>query len=135
VRADPFTIEEHSEEGSYTLILRGQLDMAGAPALEGMSQQLCEAGAQEVVLDLSQLEFIDSSGLKAILECNAMFEEHRCDLTLVPGSPSVHRVFELTRLVDRLPFRRTGVAQRSGRSQPLEGYAARLPSNRSSSTR
>jgi anti-anti-sigma factor len=110
LRAEAFTIEEHSEGASHTLILRGQLDMAGAPALEGISQQLCEAGAQELVLDLSQLEFIDSSGLKAILSCTAMCEERRCDVTLVPGSGSVQRVFELTRLLDRLPFRSAGEA-------------------------
>jgi anti-sigma B factor antagonist len=113
VESEAFMLEERSEGQRQVLVLGGELDMASAPALEGMFQQLCEGGAQELVLDLSGLDFIDSSGLRAILRCQAMCEEHLCDLGLVPGPREVQRVFELTRLTERLPFRGIGEAQRA----------------------
>ena len=110
---EAFRIEERSQDGRHTLILEGELDMASAPALEGMFEQLLEAGARELVVDLSRLEFMDSTGLNAILRCQALCDEHLCDLGLIPGASRVQRVFELTRLTDRLPFRWAGEAQRA----------------------
>lgn len=113
MEAEAFTLEERSEGACRTLILRGELDMASAPVFEGAFQGLCEGGAQELVLDLGPLEFIDSTGLTAILRCREACEEHLCDLALLPGRPGVMRVFELTRLMERLPFRAAAEAQRA----------------------
>jgi anti-sigma B factor antagonist len=88
--------------------------MASAPALEGTLQELCAAGARELILDLRQLDFIDSSGLNAILRSTTLCEEHLCDLGLIPGRRRVQRVFELTQVSDRLPFRDPGEARRAG---------------------
>jgi anti-anti-sigma factor len=64
------------------------------------------------VLDLSQLGFIDSTGLHAVLTCRSLCQEHRCELSVVPGPGHVQRVFEITRLVDHLPFRRSDAIRR-----------------------
>ena len=69
-----------------------------------------------MVLDLSQLEFIDSAGLNAILMVRALCQEDRCDFCLTPGERPVQRVFEVTRLIDRLPFRKSRHGQRATRS-------------------
>jgi anti-sigma B factor antagonist len=113
VESDGFGIEDRHEGVRHTLVLRGDLDMASAPALEGMLQELCEGGAQELVLDLRQLDFMDSTGLNAILKSRTLCEEHLCDLALIPGRRPVQRVFELTQLLDRLPFREAGDGQRA----------------------
>jgi anti-sigma B factor antagonist len=118
VDSDGFSIEDHQSGRRHTLVLTGELDMASAPALEGMLQELCEGGAQELVVDLSRLTFMDSSGLNAILKTKALCEEHLCDLGLIPGRRPVQRVFELTHLLDRLPFRNAGEARRAGRRAP-----------------
>jgi anti-sigma B factor antagonist len=112
-----FSIEARQDGERYTLILRGELDMASAPELEGVLQELCEGSAQELVLDLRQLSFMDSTGLNAVLRSRSLCEEHGCDFGLIPGRRPVQRVFELTHLVDRLPFRQaepaTGAALRA----------------------
>lgn len=100
-----FSIEDQQDGRCHTLLLRGELDMSSAPALEGMLQELCEGGAQELVIDLRELEFMDSSGLNAILKSRLICAEHLCDLGLIPGRRRVQRIFELTHLLDRLPFR------------------------------
>lgn len=103
--SEAFGIQDQHDGERHRLLLSGDLDMASAPALEAMLQELCAGGARELVLDLSELDFIDSTGLNAILRGKAVCEEHRCDLGLIPGRRRVQRVFELTRVLDRLPFR------------------------------
>jgi len=98
-------IQAHRRQDRHTLVLTGELDLASAPALEGMVAQACADGASELVLDLSRLTFIDSSGLKAILSARGLCAANRCDLFLTPAKAPVQRLFELTRLIDRLPFR------------------------------
>jgi anti-anti-sigma factor len=86
------------------VILAGELDLATAPQLEAMTEQLCSNGARELVLDLREVAFIDSTGLRAILRAREHCEGHRCELFLTPGQPAVQRLFELTGVLDRLPF-------------------------------
>jgi anti-sigma B factor antagonist len=99
------SIKDQREGDRHTLLLTGELDMASARELEEQAQRLCARPASELVLDLSRLEFIDSAGLNAILRVRALCHEHTCEFCLTPGARPVQRVFELTRLVDRLPFR------------------------------
>jgi anti-anti-sigma factor len=99
----------HSEQdGSrHTLWLTGELDVDSAAQLEAKVQQICNEAPSELVVDLSQLEFIDSSGLRAIFEVRALCQEHMCDFLLTPGARPVQHLFEITRLIDKLPFRRS----------------------------
>ena len=113
------SIHSSRDGDRHTVTLTGELDLASAPVLEAKAKQLFSEGARELVLDLGRLEFMDSSGLNAILRVRALCEEHMCDFALTPGERPIQRVFEVTRLIDRLPFRRT----RHGRKQrrPEEG--------------
>jgi anti-sigma B factor antagonist len=103
--SEAFGMERHREGARQTLILRGELDFASAPILEATVRRLCERGTRQLVFDLGALEFIDSGGLNAILRSTAVCEAHLCELSITPAQPHVSRVFELTRLLDRLPFR------------------------------
>jgi anti-sigma B factor antagonist len=95
------------EDDRYTLTLTGELDIASSSALEAKAKQLFADGAKQLVLDLGRLEFIDSSGLASILRVRALCEEHMCEFALTPGERPVQRLFEVTRLIDRLPFRKS----------------------------
>ena len=97
---EDFSIEDRQDGRRHTLLLRGELDMSSAPALEGMLQELCEGGAQELVIDLRELEFMDSSGVRVIVGAHLSAKEHGGRLSLVrlqSGSP-VHRVLEISGL-------------------------------------
>jgi anti-sigma B factor antagonist len=99
----------HSEQdgGRHTLVLTGELDIASAPELEAEVKRICNQSPRELVLDLSRLEFIDSSGLRAVLRVRALCQEELCDFLLTPGARPVQHLFEITRLIDKLPFRRS----------------------------
>lgn len=100
------SIESHDDGSTHTLLLRGELDIASAPELEGLVQRLSSQGPGELVLDLGQLDFIDSAGLNAILRVRALCQEQMWEFCLMPGERPVQRLFEVTRLIDRLPFRK-----------------------------
>jgi anti-sigma B factor antagonist len=102
---EDFSIQENAEDDRYTLVLRGELDLASAPALEAAVARLCANGASEVVLDLSGLAFLDSTGLRTILGSMSLCEEHLCNFWLIPGQRAIQRLFELAGLLERLPFR------------------------------
>jgi anti-anti-sigma factor len=108
---EDFSIREQRQGDRYTLALTGELDLASAPAVEAMTVQLCADGASEIVLDLSQLTFLDSTGLRTILTGMRLCEEHLCNFWLIPGPRAVQRLFELAGLLQRLPFRAPEPAQ------------------------
>jgi anti-sigma B factor antagonist len=98
-----FSLRARAEGDRHTLALAGELDLATGPELERRAEQLCAEGRQ-LILDLSELAFIDSSGLLAILKTRELCAGRRCGFFLTPGPPAVQRLFELTGLLDRLPF-------------------------------
>jgi anti-sigma B factor antagonist len=100
-------IDREQDGGRHTLVLTGELDVGSAPELEAQVQQICNQSPREIVLDLHRLEFIDSSGLRAILRVRALCQEQMCDFCLTPGERPVQHLFEITRLIDKLPFRRS----------------------------
>jgi anti-sigma B factor antagonist len=104
-------IQAHRQQDRHTLELTGELDLASAPELEAMVAQACADGASEIVLDLSRMRFIDSSGLKAILSASSLCATNACELYLTPAPEPVHRLFELTRLIDRLQFRESSLPE------------------------
>jgi anti-sigma B factor antagonist len=105
MRPGELSLEHSTQADCHTLLLAGELDMATAPELEASVAGLCAEGAGEVVLDLSGLTFIDSTGLRAILAARAQCVGGGREFALIPGQRSVQRLFELAGLIDKLPFR------------------------------
>jgi anti-sigma B factor antagonist len=98
-------IEESTHGGRHTLTLGGELDIASVPILHAAIARICKAGsAGRVVLDLSGLIFIDSTGLAEIILTSQLCDRDGFELILVPGPRAVQRLFELTGLIDALPF-------------------------------
>ena len=84
--------------------LRGELDLAGAAALEQELARLDAERHDAVVLDLRDVSFMDSSGLRVVAVASRRAGERGRRLALVPGSDQVMRVFEITRMRERLDF-------------------------------
>jgi anti-sigma B factor antagonist len=100
-----FGVETLAREGSHTLLLSGELDTSSVPALESAISRYCASGLTSITLDLSELTFIDSSGLWTILAAMRWCERQGRGFSIIPGSESVQQVFEVTGLSDVLPFR------------------------------
>lgn len=94
-----------TEDGVAVVTPRGELDVAGTPALEdALAEAADDAGLHGVVVDLSQLEFMDSSGLRAVVLADQRLGAQGLRFALVRGGEPVHRVFELTRMTQRLTW-------------------------------
>lgn len=92
------TIE--SRDDRTLLRVRGELDIASAPRLE---QELrASAGAGTVVLDLREVTFLDSSGLRAVLMGSQEAADGGRRLVVVPGEGQAARVIELAQVGEHL---------------------------------
>ena len=96
----------HSErEGDlHTIYVRGELDLATAHDLERELIKVEDTDALSIILDLSDLEFIDSTGVRVLLSAHARSRANSNRLTLLRGSAAVQRVFEVTGILNLLPF-------------------------------
>jgi anti-anti-sigma factor len=96
----------HSErEGDlHTIYVRGELDLATAEDLERELIKVEDTDALSIILDLSDLEFIDSTGVRVLLSAHARSRANSNRLTLLRGSAAVQRVFEVTGILNLLPF-------------------------------
>ena len=85
------------------LTLAGELDLATVPVLQERLDHAMRAKAA-VVIDLSRLRFIDSSGLDLLVRAERQLRDSGVQLVLVRGPRAVHRVFELTSLDSHFEF-------------------------------
>jgi anti-sigma B factor antagonist len=86
------------------VILQGELDLAGAQQMEERMVAIDEEGPARVVIDLGGLAFIDSTGLRLLLQADTRARARGYELFLRPGAPAVQRVFEVTGALDVLRF-------------------------------
>jgi anti-anti-sigma factor len=95
-----------TRNGSVAVITAtGELDLSGAAVLEAEIDRLAaEPDLATVVLDLRGLEFMDSSGLRLVVLADMRAREAGRRFALVRGAETVHRVFEITRMSERLDF-------------------------------
>jgi anti-anti-sigma factor len=82
--------------------LAGELDLATVPQVESLLAERSGDGC--VVIDLSRLGFIDSTGISLILRAHADAQRDGWELKIVPGTEEIQRVFRLVDLEERLPF-------------------------------
>ena len=84
--------------GAIHLRLLGELDLGSAKELEAALRDAEAQASESVVVDLSRLDFIDSTGLSALVAADRRLRETGLRLALVPGPRPVQRVFEITGL-------------------------------------
>jgi anti-sigma B factor antagonist len=99
-----FRCDVSRERDTASIRTIGELDLATVPILAGHVAQLREAGCRHLIFDLSELGFIDSTGLRFLLECHAQSRQDSFTMALVPGPAAVQQVFELTDTRNHLPF-------------------------------
>jgi len=95
-RYKPFAISVDDGPDEVVLALTGELDIESAGTLEQAVAQVRAADYAEVVLDLRQVEFIDSTGLRVLLSLRNDAKRTAYGLWLVPPAPPVRRIFEIT---------------------------------------
>lgn len=94
-----FAFERVDSEGAHVVSLFGQLDLANA---ERVRDALVGVEADTVVVDLSGLRFLDSSGISALLVARKALAKSGCVLELRGAQGVVRRVLEVTGLAHLL---------------------------------
>jgi anti-anti-sigma factor len=85
------------------LHVRGELDLASAGQLETSIAELCADGARQILLELGELSFMDSTGLRSLLVSQELCVVNACRLVLGELSPQVERLLDLSGVDGHLP--------------------------------
>ena len=88
-------LESHPAADGDTVIVRGEVDMATAPQLRDLLNELVDGGSTRILLDCRGLEFLDSSGIGVLVAVRKRLGEDGA-LTLEAPPAHVRKVLELT---------------------------------------
>jgi anti-sigma B factor antagonist len=119
--------EERSAAGVHILNVRGEIHVSTAPSFREQLNAVIEGGGTMLVLDLSGVEFIDSTGLSVLLNGLRLINQRHGRLALVCANPTVMRLFQITSLdatFDIFEDRAAAIAQVT---QPAEGSSSGAP--------
>lgn len=95
---------ERTDEADV-LRLSGELDIASAGQLETAIAELCADGCRRLVVEMAELDFMDSTGLRSLLVSSELCEVNGCELRLGRTSPQVARLLEVSGVGEHLPRR------------------------------
>jgi anti-anti-sigma factor len=110
VNPAPFEVKiGNLDQGVRTISVRGELDLSTAPELEGPLNQALESGEGSMLIDLSQCEFIDSTGIALIVRAWQHLDSGKNGraLMLCSQNDQVRRVLEITGLELSIPVHET----------------------------
>lgn len=93
-----FELQVGEQAGRAVLTVAGDLDVQSAPQLRDRISELLDAGSTELVVDLRPAEFIDSSGLSAMVAGLKEVKEHGGDMAVVCPQGKIRRVIEIVAL-------------------------------------
>ncbi len=82
----------------------GELDIATTPELEQALTDATADAAETIVLDLRELSFMDSTGLRALAQANSRADERGVALSIIRGARQIERVLEISGLGALLPL-------------------------------
>jgi anti-anti-sigma factor len=98
----PFSIDVRTTDGAVYVVFSGELDIATHGDAEATLREAQESGVALVVLDLRGLNFMDSTGLRLLVQADSRAHESGQRLAIVRGPEAVHRVLEITGLDAKL---------------------------------
>ena len=98
------TIETERGDNEIRIGLVGELDIGSAADLDDALLEAERSGVQTIRVDLRDLQFLDSTGLRAILSAQLRASVDGSRLVIVPGPERVQRLFALTGTAEFLHF-------------------------------
>ncbi|MHB8531929.1 MAG: STAS domain-containing protein [Solirubrobacteraceae bacterium] len=95
-------IRREEASSTHTLRLSGELDLTSAGQLETSIAECCADGARRVVLEMAELRFMDSTGLRSLLISQELCAVNDCAFAIQSLTPQVARLLELSGMDGRL---------------------------------
>jgi anti-sigma B factor antagonist len=97
-----FRVEVSTKGEASVISVSGELDLATSPGLEVELDRVTASECSVVIVDLSELEFMDSTGLSVLVRAHQRSQESGKRFGLVNGSQQVQRLLNLTGVAERL---------------------------------
>lgn len=97
-------MEVLEQQGASVLVVHGQIDVHTAPRLREQLVELVTQGARRIVVDLNDVDFLDSTGLGVLVGVLKRVRTHDGELVLACQRPRVLKVFEITGLTSVFPI-------------------------------
>ena len=117
-----FRINTLESQFGLTIMVAGELDSATSTTLlERFEQALGLLDGRELVIDLDEIAFIDSSGMRALIVIERRAEEERIALAIARPPAAVTELLQVTGIADRIPL-----APRTQGRPPAEHYLERV---------
>ncbi len=101
-KSHDFSVVDVHVRGAAGIAVRGEVDLAGATELELVLDGAIRESRGDFVLDLSELEFLDSTGLRQILRARAWLARRERALAVICPLGPVRRLFEQAGIADLL---------------------------------
>jgi anti-sigma B factor antagonist len=92
------SVSRQSVGGYPVVAVSGEVDVYSAPALKESLTELFESGVHTVVVDLSDVAFLDSTGLGALVEARTATSDAGGSLSLVCSQERILKLFTITGL-------------------------------------
>ena len=89
---------EKLDSGTPVVSVAGEVDLATAPLLERTLLGVADGRTGELIVDLTACSFLDSRGLRALMETRKRFDRSNRRLALVLSNPNVLKIFQITHL-------------------------------------
>jgi anti-sigma B factor antagonist len=103
-RIHEFKMSSERDGDVHAIRLFGELDLATIDPVQRELERVEASDAPSIVIDLSGLVFMDSTGVRLLVGAHARSREASDRLTLLRGGPAVQHVLEVSGLDDQLPF-------------------------------
>lgn len=103
----PLLISTSNDADGCVVTLVGELDPHTSPLLEQEIDEGLGSGVTRLVLDMANLRFIDSSGLRVIIKAYKELEKREGELVLRSPNQTALRLFEITDLLDHFTIEST----------------------------
>ena len=106
---DEISIDIKMENKGEAMIyrLRGSLDLATSPSVRAALMEAASEDKHEIIVDLTQLEFLDSTGLGALIGAHRRALEHDGNVRLVVREGAISRLLNITGLMRVFPVYHT----------------------------
>jgi anti-anti-sigma factor len=93
---DLFSVDTTSDGPNRVVVLRGEFDIAAEEQAENALARVLASRPGSLSVDLRELTFLDSTGLRVLLRLRERCDECTCDLSLIRGAPPIDRVLEIS---------------------------------------
>lgn len=97
-----FSVDVRDGSRAVVIQVSGELDLASSPALENELERGSGSAAEMVIVDLRELEFMDSTGLSVLVRAHQRTTDSGRQFGIVKGPPQVQRLLDLTGVAERL---------------------------------